>query len=84
MEFAKESDAVEMVALCKRVWSEYKGTFPHELVRARRPSLEQMKEWMRQDSYFVAKVASQIVGVIGCSLKHGTYLFMHVVVLSAF
>lgn len=80
IELARESDAAEIAALYKKVWNEYKGKFPHELVRARQPSVEQMKEWMRQDAYFVAKIGSQIVGVMGCSLKHGTCLLMHMVV----
>jgi putative acetyltransferase len=80
IELATESDAAEIAALYKKVWDEYKGIFPHQLVRARQPSVEQMKEWMRQDAYFVARIGSQIVGVMGCSLKHGTCLLMHMVV----
>jgi putative acetyltransferase len=80
IELARESDAPEIAALYKKVWDEYKGRFPQELVRARQPSVEQMKEWMRQDAYFVVKIGSQIVGVMGCSLKHGTCLLMHMVV----
>jgi putative acetyltransferase len=80
IELAKESDAAEIAALYKKVWDEYKGRFPRKLVRARQPSVEQMKEWMLQDSYFVAKIGSRIVGVMGCSLKHGTCLLMHMVV----
>jgi GNAT superfamily N-acetyltransferase len=80
IEFAKELDAVEIASLYKRAWDEYSGRFPDELVRARQPSAEQMKEWIREDTYFVVKVGSQIAGVMGCSLKHGTCLLMHMVV----
>jgi len=80
IEAAKESDAVKIAALYKRVWDEYCGKFPTELVRARQPSAEQMRKWMRLDTYFVAKEGSRIIGVMGCSLKHGTCLLMHMVV----
>jgi GNAT superfamily N-acetyltransferase len=80
IEFARESDAAEIAALYEKVWNEYKGKFPDELVKARQPTAKQMKEWMEQDAYFVAKIGSQIVGVMGCSLKHGTCLLMHMVV----
>jgi putative acetyltransferase len=80
IELATESDAAGIAALYKKVWDEYRGRFPNELVRARQPSVEQMKEWMRQDAYFVVKIGSRIVGVMGCSLKHGMCLLMHMVV----
>lgn len=80
IELARESDTVEIASLYKRVWDEYSGEFPEELIRARQPSAEQMKEWMRRDTYFVAKEGPRIVGVMGCSLKHGTCLLMHMVV----
>lgn len=80
IELAIEADAAEIAALYKKVWNEYKDKFPYELVRARQPSVKQMKEWMREDAYFVAKIGSQIVGAMGCSLKQGTCLLMHMVV----
>jgi GNAT superfamily N-acetyltransferase len=80
IELARDSDGAEIAALYRKVWDEYKGEFPPELVRARQPSGEQVKEWMRQDAYFVAKKDSQILGVMGCSLKHGTCLLVHMVV----
>jgi ribosomal protein S18 acetylase RimI-like enzyme len=84
IESATESDAAEIAALYKKVWDEYKGRFPQELIGARQPSVEQMKEWMRQDAYFVARIGSRIVGVMGCSLRHGTCLLMHMVVDSGY
>jgi ribosomal protein S18 acetylase RimI-like enzyme len=80
IELAKDPDAAEIAALYKTVWDEYRGKFPQELIGARQPSAEQMQEWMRRDAYFVAKIGSRIVGVAGCSLKHGTCLLMHMVV----
>ena len=80
IELAKESQAVEIASLYKNTWDEYRGRFPDALVRARQPSAEQMREWMRQDAYFVAKEGPRIVGVMGCSLRHGTCLLMHMVV----
>jgi len=80
IEKARRRDAVEISSLYKRVWDEYKGKFPDELVKARQPTVEQMKEWMRHDAYFVAREDSRIVGVVGCSLVHGTCLLMHMVV----
>jgi len=80
IEQARRRDAVEISSLYKRVWDEYRGKFPDELVKARQPTTERMKEWMRQDAYFVAREGSRIVGVVGCSLVHGTCLLMHMVV----
>jgi len=80
IEQARRRDAVEISSLYKRVWDEYKGRFPDELVNARQPTAEQMREWMRHDAYFVAREGSRIVGVVGCSLIHGTCLIMHMVV----
>jgi len=80
IETAAESDAVKIAAIYKSVWDEYRGKFPDELVEARQASAEQMKEWMRHGAYFVAKEGTRILGVTGCSLKHGTCLIMHMVV----
>lgn len=80
IKLARGSDAVEISALYKRVWDKYSGKFPDELIRARQPSADQMKEWIRHDTYFVAKEGTRIVGVMGCSLKHGTCLLMHMAV----
>jgi len=80
IERARGSDAVEIVSLYRRVWNDYRGRFPDELVKARQPTAEHMKEWMRHDTYFVAREGSRIIGVMGCSLKHGTCLLMHMVV----
>ena len=80
IEQARRRDAVEISSLYERVWDEYRSEFPDELVRARQPTVEQMKEWMRHDAYFVAREGSRIVGVVGCSLKYGTCLLMYMVV----
>jgi len=80
VKLASESDAAEIAALYKRVWDEYRDKFPVELIRSRQPSAERMKGWIWDDAYFVARMGSKIVGVMGCSLKHGTCLLMHMVV----
>jgi len=80
IERAEKHDASEITSLYKRVWDEYRGEFPDELVKARQPTTEQMKGWMRHDAYFVVRDGHRIVGVVGCSLMHGTCLLMHMVV----
>lgn len=80
IERARGCDAVEIASLYKRVWDEYREKFPDELIKARQPTTEQIKIWMRHDTYFMAKEGPRIVGVMGCSLKHGTGLLMHMVV----
>jgi len=80
IELAKKSEAVEIASLYKKTWDEYRSRFPDELLRARQPSAEQMKDWMKQDTYFVAREGPRIVGVMGCSLRHGACLLMHMVV----
>lgn len=80
IERARESDASQISSLYKKVWDEYKGKFPNELIVAREPSVKQVRRWIKQDTYFVTKEDGKVVGVVGCSLKHGTCLLVHMVV----
>jgi ribosomal protein S18 acetylase RimI-like enzyme len=80
LELASESDAADLANLYKKTWEEYRGELPDELIGTMQLSTRQMKEWIKQDAYFVVRVGPQIVGAVGCSLKHGTCLLMHMVV----
>ena len=80
IEPAQERDAFQISSLYKKVWDEYRGKFPNELIAAREPSVKQVTQWIKLDTYFVAKEYAKIVGVVGCSLKHGTCLLVHMVV----
>jgi GNAT superfamily N-acetyltransferase len=39
-----------------------------------------MKQWLENDSYFVATINDKPVGVVGVAYKYGTCLLMHMVV----
>ena len=77
---ATRDDASEISHLYKNVWDEQKGSFPDELLRARQPDEHEMKGWLLKETYFVAVVRETLVGVIGCSIEHGTCKAVHMAV----
>ena len=74
------SDAEQISALYKRVWDEYDTQFPKELKESRQPSEDLMRQWMKQETYFVAVLKDSIAGVVGCRLMHGTCQLTHMAV----
>lgn len=80
IEPARERDAFQISALYKKVWDEYRSKFPNELIADREASVKQVKQWIKQDTYFIAKENGKVVGVVGCSLKRGTCRLIHMVV----
>jgi len=77
---ATRDDASEISLLYKKVWDEQRGSFPDELLRARQPDEHEMKGWLLKETYFVAVVRETLVGVIGCSIEHGTCKAVHMAV----
>ncbi|MFW9966305.1 MAG: GNAT family N-acetyltransferase [Candidatus Thorarchaeota archaeon] len=74
------SDAKQISALYKRVWDEYDTEFPKELKESRQPSEDLMRQWMKQETYFVAVLRDSIDGVVGCRLMHGSCQLTHMAV----
>jgi ribosomal protein S18 acetylase RimI-like enzyme len=74
------SDAEQISALYKRVWDEYEAQFPKELLESRQPTENVMMQWMKKETYFVAKLNDSIIGVVGCRLMHGTCQLTHMAV----
>ncbi len=58
-----------MASLFRRVWSEFEDRLPPGLLDARRPTTEEVKEWIKQDPFFIVKISGEVVGVVGCSLE---------------
>ncbi|UCH05541.1 MAG: GNAT family N-acetyltransferase [Candidatus Thorarchaeota archaeon] len=77
---AKVADANQISALYKRVWDEYEKLMPRELRESRQPSVDEMREWMKRETYIVAAMGSEVVGVVGCRLMHGTCQLTHMAV----
>lgn len=77
---ARNSDVVQISLLYKETWNRYRGKLPKQLIKSREPSAEQLKQWLKEDRYFVAKRNGKIIGVVGASMKHGTCLLTHMVV----
>ncbi|MFX1264829.1 MAG: GNAT family N-acetyltransferase [Promethearchaeota archaeon] len=74
------ADAYQISALYKRVWDEYDTLMPRELRESRQPSVSEMREWMKRETYIVAAIGSEVVGVVGCRLMHGTCQLTHMAV----
>lgn len=77
---AKQKDAVNIATLYKQVLDDYRDVLPEELIASRQPSPAKVKDRLRRYTHFVAKMRNQIIGVVGCSLVHGTCMLKHMVV----
>ena len=77
---ANATDSEKISKLYKRVWDEYKAEFPEELLKSRQPTTGEMKQWMKNETYFVADLNDSIIGVVGCRLMHGTCQLTHMAV----
>ncbi|MHA2379413.1 MAG: N-acetyltransferase family protein [Candidatus Thorarchaeota archaeon] len=77
---AEVTDADQISALYKRVWDEYDALMPRELRESRQPSVREMRGWMEREAYIVAAIGSEVVGVVGCRLMHGTCQLTHMAV----
>ncbi len=77
---ATASDAKALSLLYRRVWDDYRGQFPSELLIERQPDSDAMLKWMKEAYYFLATVNDNVVGVIGCKLEYGTCQLLRMVV----
>ncbi|NHI83994.1 MAG: GNAT family N-acetyltransferase [Candidatus Thorarchaeota archaeon] len=74
------TDALQISLLYKRVWDEFESLFPKKLKESRQPSEEEMKSWMTKETYFIAEVERETVGVVGCRILHSACQLVHMVV----
>ena len=77
---ATHSDIPEICALYKRVWDDYKGKLPEELIKTWEPSTLEFTSWMEGVTYFAARKDGRVVGAIGCALEDGSVHLVHLVV----
>ena len=77
---ATHSDIPDICNLYKRVWDEYKGKLPEELIKTWEPAPLEFTSWMEGVTYFSARKEKRVVGVVGCSLAHGAVQMVHLVV----
>jgi ribosomal protein S18 acetylase RimI-like enzyme len=77
---ATHSDIPEICALYKRVWDDYKGKLPEELIKTWEPSTLEFTSWMEGVTYFAARKDKRVVGVVGCSLLQGAVQLVHLAV----
>ncbi len=73
-------DIEKIAALYKQVLDDYRDRLPEELITSRQPSPIEVKDRLSRYIHFVAKIENQIIGVVGCSLIHGTCMLKHMVV----
>lgn len=74
VELAVKADAGKIADLYNRVWEGFEVKLPDPLLRNRTPDKEQISDWMKSKTYFIVRNADEIVGVVRCSLAHGTCL----------
>lgn len=77
---AKQKDAASIAALYKQVLDDYRDVLPEELITSRQPSPTKVKDRLHRYTHYVAKIGNRIIGVVGCSLVHGTCMLKHMVV----
>jgi len=74
VELVSEGDAEKIAKLYKSVWKGYEVKLPEPLLKDRTPEKEQISEWMKSKTYFVVRSGDIIIGVVRCSIVHGTCL----------
>jgi len=52
---ARARDAFQISSLYKKVWDEYRGKFPNELIVAREPSVKQVRQQIKQDNILLQR-----------------------------
>ena len=63
---ATHNDIPEICALYKRVWDEYRGKLPEELIKSWEPSTLEFTSWMEGVTYFAARRDKKLVGIVAC------------------
>ena len=69
---ATHTDIPDICNLYKRVWDEFRGKFPEDLLKAWQPTPLEFTSWMEGVTYFSARRDRRLVGVLGGSLQDGS------------
>jgi len=77
---ATHNDIPDICALYKRVWDEYRGKIPDDLLKAWQPNPLEFTSWMEGVTYFAARRDRKLVGVMGCSLQDGAVRLVNLAV----
>jgi RimJ/RimL family protein N-acetyltransferase len=76
VERVTHQDIPAICSLYKKVWEAENG-LPSELAKAWQPGPLEFTSWMEGVTYFVARRAGHMVGVIGCEIRHGACRLVH-------
>lgn len=79
VERVTHQDIPEICSLYKKVWEAESG-LPTELVKAWQPGPLEFTSWMEGVTYFAARRAGRLVGVVGCEPSHGAMRLVHLAV----
>ncbi|MDE1837001.1 MAG: GNAT family N-acetyltransferase [Euryarchaeota archaeon] len=77
---ATHNDISDICALFKRVWDEYKGKLPEELLKTWEPSPLEFTSWMEGVTYFAARREKKLVGIVACTPNDGAVQIEHLAV----
>jgi GNAT superfamily N-acetyltransferase len=79
VERVTHQDVPAICTLYKKVWESVPG-LPAELVKAWQPAPLEFTSWMEGVTYFAARRAGRMVGVVGCEPRHGAFRIVHLAV----
>jgi GNAT superfamily N-acetyltransferase len=81
VERARDSDAVELARLYRKVWLPYKKIFSGPLMDNRMASAKDIRASMKDKTYFAVRDSGMIVGVARATIAHESCLLDRMVVL---
>jgi GNAT superfamily N-acetyltransferase len=79
VERVTHQDIPAICSLYKKVWDAEKG-LPGELVKAWQPGPLEFTSWMEGVTYFAARRAGHLVGIVGCEPGQGSCRLVHLAV----
>ena len=80
VEVATETDAEKLVDLYVRVWKQFEGILPNQLLDNRKPDKKEIVRSIISKKYFIIRNKERIIGVARTSLEHGTCFLDRMVV----
>jgi GNAT superfamily N-acetyltransferase len=79
VERVTHQDIPAICSLYKKVWEPETG-LPPDLVKAWQPSPLEFTSWMEGVTYFAARRAGHLVGIVGCEPRRGACRLVHLAV----
>jgi len=70
-------DINDICALYRRVWEEFRGKLPDDLIKAWEPTPLEFTSWMEGVTYFAARRDGKMIGAVGCELADGSCRIVH-------